>query len=34
LFGRGSPEQKAVADGWKGVGIQIKSGKGSVKRQR
>ena len=34
LFGRGSPEQKAVADGWKGVGIQIKSGKGSVKRRR
>ena len=28
LFGKGSSEQKAVANGWKGVGIQIKSAKG------
>lgn len=33
-FGRGSPEQKAVAKGWKGVGIQIKSSKGPAKRRR
>ena len=30
LFGKGSPEQKAVANGWAGVGLQIKSAKGST----
>ena len=33
LFGKGSSEQKAVANGWKGVGIQIKSAKGSARRR-
>jgi Zn-dependent metalloprotease len=27
LFGKGSQEQKAVANGWNGVGLQIKAGK-------
>ena len=33
LFGKNSPEQKAVANGWAGVGLQIKSGKGSARRR-
>ena len=33
LFGKGSPEQKAVANGWSGVGLQIKSAKGVARRR-
>ncbi len=32
LFGKGSPEQNAVANGWSGVGLQIKSVKTSARR--
>jgi Zn-dependent metalloprotease len=33
LFGKGSAEQKAVANGWGGVGLQIKSAKGTARRR-
>jgi Zn-dependent metalloprotease len=32
-FGKGSPEQKAVANGWREVGILIKSDKESIRRR-
>ena len=33
LYGKASPEQKAVANGWAGVGLQIKSATGTARRR-